>query len=117
MTKQLGNAGEELVKQYLKQQGFVILEQNYAKFYGEIDIIARNKDTICFVEVKTRRSNKVSLHYSITKAKQNKIIAVAQSYIANKGRNNLTYRFDVALIYMNNNIPELTYIPNAFCAE
>lgn len=49
--------GEELAKNYLKKLGYKIIETNFRKGYGEIDIIAIDKDTLVFVEVKTRSSN------------------------------------------------------------
>lgn len=55
--KELGKAGEERAALYLKRQcGYRILQRNYRTRLGEIDIIARDCDTIVFVEVKTRRS-------------------------------------------------------------
>ena len=50
----LGKAGEELVADYLVKNGFTIIERNYRRQYGEIDVIATNKELIVFVEVKRR---------------------------------------------------------------
>lgn len=52
---EFGRAGEEQAVRYLKSLGCVILERNFRCRYGEIDIIAMDGDTLCFVEVKTRR--------------------------------------------------------------
>lgn len=58
-TKQnTGKQGEDLAVQFLKQKGYKILERNFHKRYAEIDIIAIDGDTLVFVEVKTRTSNK-----------------------------------------------------------
>ena len=54
--QQLGRIGENLASEYLEKQGYLILERNFACRQGEIDIIAREKDEIVFVEVKTRSS-------------------------------------------------------------
>lgn len=54
--KLLGKHGEDLAVNFLKKQGYKILERNFQKGYGEIDIIAQEKDTLVFVEVKTRIS-------------------------------------------------------------
>ena len=50
--------GEKIASDYLRKQGFKIIERNFRKGYGEIDIIAIDKDTLVFIEVKTRKSNK-----------------------------------------------------------
>ncbi len=54
--KLLGKRGEDLAVTFLKKQGYKILERNFQKGYGEIDIVAQEKDTLVFVEVKTRTS-------------------------------------------------------------
>ena len=59
--KVLGKKGEKLVEGYLKKQGCKILKKNYKTPFGEADIIAQDKDEICFVEVKTRTSSSYGL--------------------------------------------------------
>lgn len=54
--KQLGKLGEDLVERHLKKRGYKILERNFQCKQGEIDIVAQEKDTLVFVEVKTRTS-------------------------------------------------------------
>lgn len=54
--KLLGKHGEDLAVSFLKKQGYKILERNFQKGYGEIDIVAKENDTLVFVEVKTRTS-------------------------------------------------------------
>ena len=51
----LGKNGEDAVAKHLEKNGFFIVAKNYRKNLGEIDIIASKKQTICFVEVKTRK--------------------------------------------------------------
>ena len=114
-NKITGQRGEELIKELLKNESFIILEQNYKKFFGEIDIIAQKANLIVFVEVKTRKNAHVSLFELVGPTKQRKIIQVAQEYICKKLFTECTYRFDVALIEMSNNAePDIQYIPNAF---
>lgn len=110
----LGSQGEERVANYLKLEGFVILERNYKKFYGEIDLIAQKKDLIAFVEVKTRKKAYFELSQLITPSKQHKIIKTAQSYIARYHFTNTIFRFDVALLESSEEGTQLHYIPNAF---
>lgn len=114
----LGKESESLVASYLQQNGFIVLELNYKKFFGEIDIIAQNDNLIIFVEVKARKTPKTSMFEIVTRAKQQKIIMVAQEYIAKKNLEHVIYRFDVALVkYQKNNEKKITYIPNAFCQK
>lgn len=116
MTKHLGKISENLVAQYLIKQGFTILEQNYKKFFGEIDIIARQGSIIAFVEVKAR-TNKDSLMYELVNVrKQHKIGMVARLFITTlaDGNNNFVYRFDVALVSGDQGTQNITYIPNAY---
>ncbi|TET06377.1 YraN family protein [Candidatus Dependentiae bacterium] len=116
ITKQkaLGNRGEKLVADKLEKQGFTILARNYRKQFGEIDLIASNKDLLIFVEVKLRSSNNIDLAELIVPVKQRRISAAAKAYIAEKNYTNKFCRFDVALIYTAADTPCITYIANAF---
>lgn len=114
-SKELGQRGEETVIHLLKKENFSILEKNYKKFFGEVDIIAERDNIVVFVEVKTRRKSMTSMFEIVTPGKQHKIIKVAKEYIGRQKIENKTYRFDVALVSCNkNNELETTYIPNAF---
>lgn len=114
----IGQAGESAVINLLQKDGFAILEQNYKKFFGEIDIIAQKDTIIAFVEVKTRTRTTTSMFEIVTPAKQRKIIMTAQAYIAENNKMNMTYRFDVALVQIQNKIiSNITHIPNAFCQK
>ena len=111
---QLGKEAEERVARKLMQDGFTILEYNYRKRGGEIDLIAAKSDLLVFVEVKMRQNNYFDLSDVITPGKQRKIIAVAKEYIGRNGWQERSYRFDVALLQGTENNLELTYISNAF---
>lgn len=108
--KQFGQEGEERVARYLEQRGFVIEKKNYRKQFGEIDLIASNKEILLFVEVKRRRRSYFDLSFLITPRKQKKIIMVAKEYIARYNHELKECRFDVALLDND----QLTYMPNAF---
>ena len=110
----LGKAGEQLVADYLKKQGFTILEHNYRKPFGEIDLIATNHELVIFVEVKTRSKNYFNLSQVVVPSKQRKMIKVAKYYLLYNPVYNKNYRFDVALIQDDNPHERITYIPNAF---
>jgi len=122
--KTLGHQGEEIIVEYLRKLGFTILCQNYTSKFGEIDIIAKNKDVLAFVEVKFRKDSKVYLSDLISYSKQQKIIKTAMIYISHefqqhplKNKHSHTvYRFDVALLHSVQQKIELNYIQNAFTA-
>ncbi len=64
----IGALGEDVAVQYLKKHDFVILDQNYLKQWGEIDIVARGTEKIHFVEVKTvSYETKQALHAAVTR--------------------------------------------------
>ena len=94
-NRKIGNAGEDLACRYLEKQGFKILERNkhYSRFC-EIDIIAEFKNTIVFVEVKTRKSNDFGTPFeAISKTKYDNIKKGIHSYLsAHKVKN---YSIDV----------------------
>ena len=94
-NRKFGDAGEDLASRYLQKQGYEILERNkhYSRFC-EIDIIAKDKNTIVFVEVKTRKTDAFgSPLEAITQSKYANIKKGVQFYLAeNKVKN---YRIDV----------------------
>ncbi len=112
--KERGQLGEELVANLLKKKGFEILAKNYRKKFGEIDLIAENKDLLLFVEVKLRSSNSIDLAELIGVSKRRRIGAAARAYIAETGCTQKTGRFDVALVDVSQGNPEITYIADAF---
>lgn len=112
--KSIGNFGESYVSNYLMKHGFSIIQKNYRQFYGEIDIIARKKNLYVFVEVKTRRSNTISMKNLISHSKQQKIIKTAEQFISSSQLTDAIFRFDVALLHLDKAGYSLEYIENAF---
>lgn len=81
ITNPIGKLGEDKACEYLRQNGYKIIERNFRKGYGEIDIVATNKDVLAFIEVKTRTSNSFgSPLESITYWKLKSLIKTAQYY-------------------------------------
>lgn len=111
-----GKRGEQAVATQLHQQGFTIVAHNYRRFYGEIDIIGHKKDLLIFVEVKTRTNDHIDPAELIVPSKQHKIGLVAQEFMATHSDlyYNVTCRFDVALVSLDNNNTHIRYIENAF---
>ena len=76
-----GKEGEKLAVSYLESQGYKIIEKNFKKRYGEIDIIAQKEDVLIFIEVKTRWSKKYGLpEEAVTSWKLKSVIKTAQYY-------------------------------------
>jgi len=113
----LGKAGEEIVVEKLQSEGFSILERNYTKRFGEVDIIASKKELLIFVEVKMRKNPLFDLAYLIVPSKQKKIISIAKEYITRYDHSQKVCRFDVALIEGTIQKHTLTYLANAFTGE
>ena len=97
--KILGDLGEKEAVRFLKDKGYKILQRNFRTRLGEIDIIAQDRDTLCFIEVKTRISHQYgSPLESITSSKQRKIALLALSYLKAKKIFDAKMRFDVITI-------------------
>lgn len=109
-----GEDGERQAEHFLRQQGLSIVVRNYRSPYGEIDVIAQDKDCLVFVEVRKRKAKAlVSAAQSITPAKQQKIRLTAQYYLQQRqstGQSALPCRFDAVCIDGNN----LQWIRGAF---
>ncbi|HDD44474.1 MAG TPA: YraN family protein [Candidatus Desulfofervidus auxilii] len=109
----IGTEGEILAKKFLQKKGYKIIATNYKNKLGEIDIIALEKDTLVFVEVKTRTTTRFGLaKEAVNKHKQKQIIKVAMCYLKTLNEKNLKVRFDVIAINLKNK--EIEHIHNAF---
>ena len=114
---QFGKESEEIAAKYLKKKGYRILEHNYHTQLGEIDIIARDKKTIVFVEVKARRSYRFGdPKEAVTPKKQRTISMVALSYLKKAGLEQASARFDVVTVSAHSPTeqPEIEIVKNAF---
>ncbi len=111
----LGKSGEDQAVEFLKNQGYKIWARNYKTKLGEIDIIAADKDTVCFIEVKTRHSDKYGLpQEAILKPKQNQIAKVALTFLKEKNLLQQKARFDVVSVVYAQENPRLDLIKDAF---
>lgn len=110
-----GKAGEAASVKFLKKNGYKILETNYRKTYGEIDIIAQCGENIAFIEVKTRKSDLFGTPAEfVTQQKQKKLIKTAYTYIQEK-KLDASFTFDVVEVYTEGKkIKTINHIKNAF---
>jgi len=113
--QKFGENSENLAAWYLRENGYHIIEQNYRNRMGEIDIIAQDKKTIVFVEVKSRRSIRYgSPKWAVTPKKQRKISMVALYYLKTTKQIDAKARFDVVAITSNRDEPQIEIVKNAF---
>jgi putative endonuclease len=113
--QEFGKESESLAVNSLKKQGYEILETNFKTKIGEIDIIARDGDTLVFVEVKARKTLRYGdPKYAITWHKKRKISLTALYYLKKTGRMNVRARFDVVSILEDGNRPLVEIVKNAF---
>ena len=113
IKRQVGDFGEEITAEYLEKNGYRILDSNYSKPFGEIDIIAIKDDLIAFVEVKTRKSD--SFAYAAEAVdfyKQQRIRRASQAYLMEKNMSDFLMTFDIAEVYLDTR--KINYIENAF---
>ena len=111
-----GLQAEQLAQNWLTKQRIEILERNFHSRWGEIDIIAIDKSTICFIEVRYRKSAYYgTAAESVTLDKQRRIIKTAQAYlIQNKKHSQRCARFDVLSMAGDLDKPEIDWYKDAF---
>ena len=110
-----GQSGEQLAVAFLEANGYTILERNFRTRLGEIDIIARHKGVLVFVEVKARRSLRHGdPKWALTPAKQRKISMTALVYLKRQGSTQVRARFDVVTVQRIDGRPQVELIRNAF---
>ncbi len=114
-TKKLGEKGEALAAAFLEKKGYKILFRNYKCSLGEIDIIAKHKKIISFIEVKTRSTTKYGPPQdAVIPSKQAKISRVALEFIQRYKMENRSARFDVVAVQFLPDGCEVNLIENAF---
>ncbi|MEW6661234.1 MAG: YraN family protein [Bacillota bacterium] len=95
----LGKLGEDYAFERLKKMGYRILHQNYRCPMGELDMIAEQDDSLVFIEVRTKSSNRYGTPAeSITRKKQAKLRQMAMVYLSNHRLFGKTCRFDVVCV-------------------
>lgn len=110
-----GKAGEDDAVRWLESQGFRIVERNVVNHGGEIDLVARDGETLCFVEVKARASDAYGPAIAAVDArKQRRISRAAALYLAMKGYRDTPCRFDVLGLDRQGNGWRYTLIRDAF---
>ena len=121
----VGKLGEDAASKFLSKNGYKILERNIHISHNEIDIIAKNKSFLVFVEVKTRTVDEdLYSEYgtpasAVTKQKQMRIITAARAYLHMKNFSDLQPRLDVIEVYVDKasgKISKINHFEDAFWA-
>lgn len=124
-TVEIGKTGENIAAKYLKKNKYRIIARNIHLSHNEIDIIAKNKSFIVFVEVKTRSTDSdLSSPFgtpasAVDYKKQKRTVEAARVYLRNSKYSKLQPRFDVVEIFLHkdsHNLIHINYIENAFGA-
>jgi putative endonuclease len=115
-ARDLGRSGEEIAAAYLRRKKFRIVCRGFRFHKGEIDIIARDGDTLVFIEVKTRRNQDFGRpEDAVTPLKQNQIRRLAEAYLAMNNLADVPCRFDVLSLFWNEEEgPRVRHIKDAF---
>lgn len=111
----VGQSGEKLAKAHLEAKGYKILACNYKNRFGEVDIVAKEGEVICFVEVKTRQGIGFGLpQEAVFEIKQRKLSLAALKFLKENNLLNAFARFDVVSVVIEAQGPKIELIKNAF---
>src|SRR3989338_6496930 len=117
--RKFGDRGEALAEEYLKSKGYEILDHNFLRPWGEIDLITKKNDLLVFIEVKTRDAKNIENYlaeYSVNRAKVKKLQKICETYLSEKRYpNDQNWQIDVLAIsideFINKN--EIKHFENA----
>jgi putative endonuclease len=114
----LGDRGENVAARFLQKAGYKIIMRNFRCELGEIDIIARQKNVLVFIEVKTRAYDDPAPEDQVNEVKRHQITKAAKLYLSRYGVPQPPARFDViAIIWPNGHDPIIRHTENAFDAS
>ena len=115
MSKNLGRNGEKIARKYAKKARMKILETNCRAVRGEIDLIARDKEQIVFIEVKIRTNLQFGYLEKFVSPTQQNLYKIAATYYIEKIGWKGQIRFDIIALHVNNNQTwNLTHLQDAF---
>ena len=111
---ELGKLGEELAVEFLRKEGYEILETNWTFQKAEIDIIAQKENTLAVVEVKTRSSIEFGLPQDFVKPKKIQLLVKAiNEYVVSKNLD-VEVRFDIIAVHKENKSFAIEHLKDAF---
>ncbi len=114
-----GREAEDLAAAFLRERGLEILDRNHATRRGEVDLVAREGETLCFVEVRSRTSEaQGGPEETISAAKARRVVVAATDWAARHGALDREIRFDVvAVTLLAGEPPRLEHFRGAFDAD
>ncbi len=117
--RERGREAEDLAAAFLEANGFAILDRNHAIRQGEVDLVAREGDVLCFVEVRSRTSEaQGGPEETVSAAKARRVVAAATDWAARNGGLDREIRFDVvAVTLLDGAAPRLEHFRGAFDAD
>jgi len=113
-NKDLGQQGEQMIEGYLSEKGYEILDRNYQKKTGEIDLIAKSpeKDEIVFIEVKTRKTETYGRpEEAVDQRKLKKIEKTALFWLNEHNKTNILWRIDILALELQEEV-KITHLKN-----
>ncbi len=116
-THSLGRRGEDHAARFLRGLGYKIMLRNFRCPAGEIDIIARDGDTLVFVEVKCRTEDQPAPEQQLNQGKRQRMTKAAKNYLRRYGTSQPAARFDVvAIVWPHGQSPQVRHTQSAFAA-
>jgi putative endonuclease len=113
-----GQSGEDMACAHLQQGGMQVLERNFRCRVGEIDVVAKDRDVVVFVEVKERSgSSHGAAIEAVTPLKRHRVLRAARFYAAKHGLSESLLRFDVVAIDWGPDGPHVRHEVGAFGTE
>jgi len=118
--RSVGKRGEDAAAGFLVKRGWSIVERNVRSRLGEIDLVARDRDTLVFVEVKCRREAPGDPpETAVTPEKQRRLGRLATGYLKRHGLREIACRFDVVAVTLDarDRVKEIRHLEHAFAAD
>ncbi len=116
MSVGTGALTEDIACKWLSKQKLKIHERNFHSRFGEIDIIADDHGTLCFIEVRYRKNQQFgNAAETVTASKQKKILTTANHYLMSHSKySHAPCRFDIIAMHGDKDNPEIDWLKNAF---
>lgn len=114
--RRLGQWGENYAASHLEANGYHIIERNWRCREGEVDLVARDGETLVFVEVKTRRGDAYGTpEEALTPRKAEKLLALGQQYVYEHALDNVNWRIDLVAVELDpqGRLLRCNHIPHA----
>jgi putative endonuclease len=116
--RELGRTAEELARAWLERRGLRVLARNHATRRGEVDLVCRDGEVLCFVEVRSRSSRAQGApEATVDRRKARRVVAAATDWAVRHGGLDRAIRFDVVAVTLGPGEPRIEHFPGAFDAD